>query len=99
MGNVAMRWAISVSAAVLLIGVSAFGMGSAGAQPVPSPPPPAQPGSTTDELADMVMDVIEAAHDHRAEHHTCARTAAVSAQWKVRVTVCTSAAPATSLAA
>jgi hypothetical protein len=59
MGNVAMRWVISASAAVFL-GVSAFGMGSAGAQPVPSPPPPpAQPGSTTDDLTDMVMDVIE----------------------------------------
>jgi hypothetical protein len=59
MDNVAMRWVISVSAAVFF-SVSAFGMGSAGAQPVPSPPPPpAQPGSTTDDLTDMVMDVIE----------------------------------------
>jgi hypothetical protein len=57
MGNVAMRWVVSVSTAVCL-GISAFGVGSAGAQPVPSPPP-AQPGSTTDDLTDMVMDVIE----------------------------------------
>jgi hypothetical protein len=35
-------------------------MGSAAAQPIPTPPPgPTQPTSTSDELADMVMDVIE----------------------------------------
>ncbi|WP_317147992.1 hypothetical protein [Mycobacterium sp. 29Ha] len=34
----------------------------ANAQPVPPPPPPTQPGSSsTEELADMVLDAIE--HD------------------------------------
>ena len=54
-----MRWLFATAAAVL-IGVSASSASTAGAQPVPAPPPgPAQPGSTSDELADMVMDVIE----------------------------------------
>ena len=35
-----------------------FAVGPASAQPAP-PPGPIQPGSTSDELADMVMDVIE----------------------------------------
>jgi len=51
-----MRW-LFTTAVGGLIGVSAS---TAGAQPLPAPPPgPAQPGSTSDELADMVMDVIE----------------------------------------
>jgi hypothetical protein len=59
MGGVAMRWLLTAVAGIL-IGASAFTVGSANAQPVPPPPPvPIQPGSTTDELADMVMDVIE----------------------------------------
>jgi hypothetical protein len=59
MGGDVMRWLLVVLAGVS-IGVSGFAMGSASAQPVPSPPPrPAQPGSTSDELADMVLDVIE----------------------------------------
>jgi hypothetical protein len=46
--------------AVIGIGVSGLAMGSAQAQPIPTPPPsPTQPTSTSDELADMVMDVIE----------------------------------------
>jgi hypothetical protein len=46
----------------VLIGISAVTTSSAHAQPVPPPPPgPAQPGSTTAELADMVLDAIE--HD------------------------------------
>jgi hypothetical protein len=54
-----MRWISAVTAGVA-IGISVFTTGSAHAQPVPAPPPgPAQPGSTTEELADMVMDVIE----------------------------------------
>ena len=54
-----MRRLIATAAGVL-VGGSAFAMGSAVAQPIPAPPPgPAQPGSTTDELADMVLDVIE----------------------------------------
>ena len=59
MGGVAMRWVLSAVIG-LSIGASAFAMGSASAQPIPAPSPgPAQPGSTTEELADMVMDVIE----------------------------------------
>ena len=59
MGGVAMRWVLTAVAGIL-IGASAFMMGPANAQPVSPPPPvPIQPGSTTDELADMVMDVIE----------------------------------------
>ena len=54
-----MRWLSAVVAGVL-IGISAVAIGSANAQPVPPPPPgPIQPGSTDEELADMVMDVIE----------------------------------------
>lgn len=54
-----MRWLFAVVAGVL-IGISAVATSSANAQPVPPPPPgPTQPGSTTDELADMVLDVIE----------------------------------------
>ncbi|BBX00714.1 hypothetical protein BST36_00745 [Mycolicibacterium moriokaense] len=40
----------------MLTGLSAVTAGAANAQPVPPPP---GPGSTTDELADMVLDVIE----------------------------------------
>jgi hypothetical protein len=43
----------------VLIGAAAFGVASANAQPVPPPPGPTQPGSTDEELADMVMDAIE----------------------------------------
>jgi len=53
-----MRWLSAVVAGVL-IGMSAVAIGSAHAQPVPPPPGPIQPGSTDEELADMVMDVIE----------------------------------------
>ncbi|MGO4446449.1 hypothetical protein AB4Z42_24185 [Mycobacterium sp. 2YAF39] len=56
-----MRWLFAVAVGVL-IGISAVSTSSAHAQPVPPPPPgPAQPGSTTEELADMVLDAIE--HD------------------------------------
>ncbi|WP_333895042.1 hypothetical protein [Mycolicibacterium gadium] len=53
----------------VLIGISVVASPSgspANAQPVPPPPPgPAQPGSsTTEELADMVLDAIE--HDSPA---------------------------------
>ena len=57
MGGVAMRWVLTAIAGIL-IAASAFTVGWANAQPAP-PPGPIQPGSTTDELADMVMDVIE----------------------------------------
>jgi hypothetical protein len=56
-----MGWLYAVVAGVL-IGISAVATGPANAQPVPPPPPgPAAPGSTTEELADMVLDAIE--HD------------------------------------
>ncbi len=58
-----MRWLSAVVGGVL-IGISVITSSSANAQPVPPPAPPpvpAQPGSTTEELADMVLDAIE--HD------------------------------------
>ena len=59
MGDVAMRCVLTAVAG-LLAGASVFAAGPASAQPVSPPPPvPIQPVSTTDELADMVMDVIE----------------------------------------
>jgi hypothetical protein len=57
MGDVAMRCVLTAVAGILA-GASVFAVGSANAQPAP-PPGPIQPGSTSDELADMVMDVIE----------------------------------------
>jgi hypothetical protein len=45
-----------VSAVLVLIGVSGLAGGTASAQPTTPAPPP--PGSTSDELADMVMDAI-----------------------------------------
>lgn len=54
-----MRWLFAVVAG-MLIGISAIATSSANAQPVPPPPPPTQPGSSsTEELADMVLDAIE----------------------------------------
>jgi hypothetical protein len=45
-------------AVVVLIGLSGLAGGTASAQPSsPAPPPP--PGSTSDDLADMVMDAIQ----------------------------------------
>jgi hypothetical protein len=56
-----MQWLFAVVGGVL-IGISVITSSSANAQPVPPPPPaPAQPGSTTEELVDMVLDAIE--HD------------------------------------
>lgn len=55
-----MGW-LSAVVVGLLIGISALATSSANAQPVPPPPAPVQPGSTTEELADMVLDAIE--HD------------------------------------
>jgi hypothetical protein len=52
-----MRWAFAAGA---VIGLSVFAIGTANAEPTPSPAP--APGtSSSDELADMVMDVIQ--HD------------------------------------
>ena len=59
-----MRWLFAVVAG-MLIGISAITTSPANAQPVPPPPPPTQPGSSsTEELADMVLDAIE--HDSSA---------------------------------
>ncbi|BBY93708.1 hypothetical protein MGALJ_33770 [Mycobacterium gallinarum] len=56
-----MRWLFAVVAGMLIV-ISAIAPSPANAQPVPPPPPPTQPGSSsTDELADMVLDAIE--HD------------------------------------
>ncbi|ORB64183.1 hypothetical protein [Mycolicibacterium tusciae] len=63
-----MRWLFAVAAGVL-IGMSAIATSPASAQPVPPPPPPTQPGSSsTEELADMVLDAIE--HDSAAAPST-----------------------------
>ena len=49
----------------MLVGISVSTASSANAQPVPPPPPgPVAPGSTTEELADMVLDAI--GHDSPA---------------------------------
>lgn len=54
-----MRWQFAVLAG-MLIGISAIATSPANAQPIPPPPPPTQPGSSsTEELADMVLDAIE----------------------------------------
>lgn len=59
-----MRWLFAVVAG-MLIGISTITTSPANAQPVPPPPPPTQPGSSsTEELADMVLDAIE--HDSSA---------------------------------
>jgi hypothetical protein len=57
------RWVLAVLAGAA-IGLSVFAIGTASADPTPAPAPP--PGtSTSDEIADMVMEVIEhgSAHD------------------------------------
>jgi hypothetical protein len=46
-----------VPVAMVLIGLAGLAGGTAGAQP--TTPAPAPPGSTSDELADMVMDAIQ----------------------------------------
>jgi hypothetical protein len=50
----AMRWLWS---AVAVIGLSVFAIGTASAEPTQPPAP--GPTSTSDELADMVLDVIQ----------------------------------------
>jgi hypothetical protein len=56
----AMRWLLSAAAGAV-IGLSAFAIGTASAQPTQPPVPEPATTSTSDELADMVMDVIQ--HD------------------------------------
>ena len=52
-----MRWVWSAAAGVVF-GLSVLAIGTANAEPTPSPAP--APGtSSSDELADMVMDVIQ----------------------------------------
>jgi hypothetical protein len=60
MNGVAMRWLLAAVTGVL-IGLSTVAAGTANAEPAPpSPTPPGPtPTSTSDELADMVLDVIE----------------------------------------
>ena len=52
-----MRWLLSAVAGAL-IGFCAFAIGTAGAEPTPSPAP-GPTTSSSDDLADMVMDAIQ----------------------------------------
>ena len=52
-----MRWLLSAVAGAV-IGLSAFAIGTAGAEPA-LPPAPGPTTSSSDELADMVMDVVQ----------------------------------------
>jgi hypothetical protein len=51
-----MRWLLATVAGAL-IGLSTFAIGTASAEPTQPPAP--GPTSTSDELADMVLDVIQ----------------------------------------
>ena len=53
-----MRWLLSAVAGAV-IGLSAFAIGTASADPTQPPAPGPATTSTSDELADMVMDVIQ----------------------------------------
>jgi len=52
-----MRWVLSAVAGTV-IGLSVFAIGTASAEPTP-PPAPGPGTSSSEELADMVMDVIQ----------------------------------------
>jgi hypothetical protein len=52
-----MRWLLSAVAGAV-IGLSALAMGTASAEPT-QPPAPGPTTSSSDELADMVMDVVQ----------------------------------------
>ena len=52
-----MRWLLSAAAGAV-IGLSAFAIGTAGADPTP-PPVPGPTTSSSDDLTDMVMDAIQ----------------------------------------
>jgi hypothetical protein len=58
MNTAAMRWLLSAAAGAA-IGLSAFGIDTASAEPTQPPAPRPVTTSTSDELADMVMDVIQ----------------------------------------
>jgi hypothetical protein len=58
MNAAAMRWLLSAAAGAA-IGLSAFAIGTASAEPTQPPAPGPPTTSTSDELADMVMDVIQ----------------------------------------
>jgi hypothetical protein len=58
MNAVAMRWLLSAAAGAA-IGLSAFVIGTASAEPTQPPAPGPATTSTSDDLADMVMDVIQ----------------------------------------
>jgi len=53
-----MRWVLSAVAGAV-IGLSMFVIGTASAEPTQPPVPGPGATSTSDELADMVMDVIQ----------------------------------------
>jgi hypothetical protein len=56
--GVAMRWLLSAVVGAV-IGLSAFAIGTAAAEPNQPPAPGPATTSTSDELADMVFDVIQ----------------------------------------
>jgi hypothetical protein len=58
MTKAAMRWVLPTLAGALIV-LSAFGLRTAGAEPTQAPAPGPAATSTSDELADMVMDVIQ----------------------------------------
>jgi hypothetical protein len=58
MNGVAVRWLVSAAAGAV-IGLSAFAIGTASAEPTQPPAPGPATTSTSDDLADMVMDVIQ----------------------------------------
>jgi hypothetical protein len=53
-----MRWLLAAVAGAV-IGFSAFAIGTASAEPTQPPVPGPATTSTSDELADMVLDVIQ----------------------------------------
>jgi hypothetical protein len=50
-----MRWVLAGA----VIGLSVFAIGTASAEPTPTPAPNPGATSTSDELADMVLDAIQ----------------------------------------
>ena len=73
----AIRWVLAAIAGAA-IGLSAFAIGTASADPTqPSAPGPVTT-STPDELADMVMDVIQHGGPAGTDHHCCACAASLT---------------------